>query len=81
MNHDVLALVGQTVDAAGVGRIDPADEHPAGLGAAARAREIGASGDQVEELEAGFLGCLALATSGALSPRSMIPATGSSSQG
>ena len=81
MDLDVLALIGEAEDPAGALGIDPADEHLAGLGAAARAREVGAGRDQVEKLEAGLLGASRRATSGALSPLSMMPATGSSSQG
>jgi hypothetical protein len=78
---DVLALVRQAEDPARAGSIDPADEDLAGLGAAPWAREVGAGRDQVQELEPGFPAASRRATSGALSPCSMMPATGSSSQG
>ena len=56
MHPDVLALIGAAEDPAGTRRLDPADEHLAGLGAAAGAREIGAGRDQVQEIEARLLG-------------------------
>ena len=59
VHPDVLALIDEAVDPAGALGIDPADEHLAGLGAAAGAGEVGAGRDQVQELEAGLLGSLA----------------------
>ena len=59
MGLDVLAMLGEPEQPAGVPAVDPADERLADLAAAARARIVAADRDQIEQLEAGLLDRLA----------------------
>ena len=66
---------------AGTCRLGPADEHLAGLGTAAGAREIGAGRDQVQEIEACLLDGFAPCHLGRVLAGLDDAATGSTSQG